>query len=181
MDKTTHPAQSSRSIGARLYRLFMTRHGRNALLAAFLGGIVGYVVGLNATHLQMASVNELLRQTRSENQKIKSELSNQNAHYAATENTLAQMKGEMEAISPTKDTYNLKPNHSLTVGDGRLLMGLIGPPTNESVAINVNGMRHSLATGDIINVPIDGQTNCRIRLQSFDMFKAVVEASCAAR
>jgi hypothetical protein len=68
------------------------------------------------------------------------------------------------------------------VGGGRLTVGLIGAPTNDSVTLNVNGKRQSLGTGDVLNVvAADGQTNCQVRVQSFDMFKAVVTATCGRR
>ncbi|MGB7618735.1 MAG: hypothetical protein WBM06_17425, partial [Pseudolabrys sp.] len=57
-------------------------------------------------------------------------------------------------------------------------IGLIGAPTNESVNINVNGKQQSVATGDVINITLDPRTTCLVRVQSFDMFKVVLNASC---
>jgi hypothetical protein len=67
------------------------------------------------------------------------------------------------------------------VGDGRLTVGLVGAPANESVTLNINGKRQQLGTGDVLSVAADGQTNCQVRVQSFDMFKAVVTATCGKR
>ena len=85
----------------------------------------------------------------------------------------------MDEIIPSKNTYNIKPNQSMIVAGGRLTIGLIGPPTNESVNININGKQHSVATGDVIRLTLDPRTTCQVRVQSFDMFKAVLNASCA--
>jgi hypothetical protein len=71
------------------------------------------------------------------------------------------------------------PNQSLIVADGRLTIGLIGPPTNESLNININGKHQSAATGDVINIALEPPITCQVKVQSFDMFKAVLTASCA--
>jgi hypothetical protein len=66
----------------------------------------------------------------------------------------------------------------MVVASGRLTVGLIGPPTNESVNININGKQQSAATGDVIKVSLDPSTMCQVRVLSFDMFKVVLNASC---
>jgi hypothetical protein len=37
-----------------------------------------------------------------------------------------------------------------------------------------------VAAGDVIRVSPDPSTACQVQIQSFDMFKAVLVASCAA-
>jgi hypothetical protein len=49
------------------------------------------------------------------------------------------------------------------------------------VTLNINGKRQSLGSGDVLNVAADNQSNCQVRVQSFDMFKAVVTATCGRR
>jgi hypothetical protein len=66
----------------------------------------------------------------------------------------------------------------MIVASGRLTIGLIGPPTNESINININGKQQSAATGDAIKFQLDPSTTCQVRVLSFDMFKAVLNASC---
>jgi hypothetical protein len=65
------------------------------------------------------------------------------------------------------------------VANGRLTIGLVGPPTNESINVNVNGKHQSAATGDVVNIALEPPTTCQVRVQSFDMFKAIFAASCA--
>ena len=89
------------------------------------------------------------------------------------------MHNEMGVMAPAENTYNIDPNQSIIVGKGRLTIGLIGPPTGEKVNINLNGKQYSVAAGDVIKVALDQSTACQVRLQSFDMFKAVVTATCA--
>ena len=69
---------------------------------------------------------------------------------------------------------------ALIVAGGRLTIGLVGSPTNDSVNININGKQQSVATGDVVNIALDPPTTCQVRVQSFDMFRVVLGASCAA-
>ena len=94
------------------------------------------------------------------------------------QNKLSTFEAALDEIIPSKNTYNIKPNQSMIVAAGRLTIGLIGAPTNESVNINVNGKQQSVASGDVISVTLDPPTTCQVRVQSFDMFKAVLNASC---
>jgi gentisate 1,2-dioxygenase len=159
----------------------MTRQGRYLLLAALLGVFLGYLIGLNTAVLENRAAMQTLQQSRSENQKMKSEMAEQDAHSAAVESNVAKLQAALQELVPSENTYSLRANQSLIVGGGRLTIGLIGSPTNESVTININGKRQPFATGDLINVPVDAQTSCQVRLQSFDMFKALVMATCAVR
>ena len=159
----------------------MTREGRYLLLSALMGGIVGYLLGLNMAYVEMSSVKLLLEQSRSENQKMKSEMAGENVKIAAMESSITKLQATLEELVPSENTYNIKTNQSLIVGGGRLTVGLVGSPANDSVTLNINGKRQSLGTGDVLNIAVDAGTNCRVRLQSFDMFKAVVTATCGGR
>lgn len=180
MSDATRSTQPS-SARSRTYRLFMTREGRYLLLSALMGGIVGYLLGLNMAYVEMSSVKLLLEQSRSENQKMKSEMAGENVKIAAMESSITKLQATLEELVPSENTYNIKTNQSLIVGGGRLTVGLVGSPANDSVTLNINGKRQSLGTGDVLNIAVDAGTNCRVRLQSFDMFKAVVTATCGGR
>lgn len=176
-------ARSTQTAAARsrTYRLFMTREGRYLLLTALMGGILGYLIGLNTAYVELASVKLLLEQSRAENQKMQSAMAGENVKIAALESSITKLRTTLDELVPSENTYNIKANQSLIVGDGRLTVGMIGAPTNDSVTLNVNGKRHPFGTGDILNVAVDGQTDCQVRVQSFDMFKAVVTAACGRR
>jgi hypothetical protein len=45
--------------------------------------------------------------------------------------------------------------------------------------LNVNGKQQTLVSGQMIAVTAEGASNCQVTVQSFDMFKAVVNASCS--
>lgn len=166
---------------SRTYRLFMTREGRYLLLTALMGGIIGYLLGLNTAYVERASIKLFLEQSRAENQKMQSAMAGENVKIAAMESSITKLKTTLEELIPSENTYNIKVNQSLIVGGGRLTVGLVGAPSNDSVTLNINGKRQSFGTGDVLNVAADAGTNCRVRVQSFDMFKAIVTATCGGR
>ncbi|MGB6349820.1 MAG: hypothetical protein WBG10_07295 [Pseudolabrys sp.] len=150
------------------------------IIGVMLGGAVGYLIGLNVAAFDISAAKELVQQVRTDNQKLKIEVIDQNARQVALQTKLTGVETTLKAIVPTNDTYVIMPNQSLIVADGRLTLGLIGSPSNESVNININGLRQSAAPGDIINVAVDPPTTCQVRVQSFDMFKAVLSVMCGA-
>jgi hypothetical protein len=175
----TNTADSRQAGRSRLYRLLMAHRGRLLLVAVILGGIGCYVIGLNVGHLDIAAARQAIQQLRADNQKLKTQISDQSATQVALQTKLSTTEAALEAIVPSKNTYNIKPNESLIVAGGRLTIGLVGPPTNDTVNININGKQQSVATGDVINIALDPPTTCQVRIQSFDMFRVVFSASCA--
>ena len=176
--RSTQPT-SARS---RTYRLFMTREGRYLLVTALMGGIVGYLLGLNSVYVEISAGKLALQQSRAEAQKMKSEMAGEGVKTTAMESSIAKLQATLDELVPSENTYNIKANQSLIVGGGRLTVGLVGAPTNDSVTLNVNGKRQSLGSGDVLTVPADNnQSNCQVRVQSFDMFKVVVTATCGRR
>jgi hypothetical protein len=117
---------------------------------------------------------------RSENRELKSQIAVQSEKVNALKTQLASVQATLEAAIPSENTYNIKPNQSMIVAGGHLTIGLIGSPTNENVNINVNGKQQSVTAGDIINITPDPSTKCQVGVQSFDMFKALITASCTA-
>jgi hypothetical protein len=170
--------ESRQSVGARLHRRFNARPGRWLFIIAILVGIACYVLGLNVGYLDIGSAQQTIQQLRSDNQKLKTQIADLTSTQVALQNKLMTFESALDEIIPSKNTYNIKPNQSMIVAGGRLTIGLVGPPTNQNVNINVNGKQQSVASGDVINVTLDPQTTCQVRVQSFDMFKAVVNASC---
>jgi uncharacterized membrane protein YiaA len=159
----------------------MTREGRYLLVTALMGGIVGYLLGLNSAYVEISAGKLALQQSRAEAQKMKSEMAGEGVKTTAMESSIAKLQATLDELVPSENTYNIKANQSLIVGGGRMTVGLIGAPANDSVTLNINGKRQQLGTGDVISVAADNQTNCQVRVQSFDMFKAVVTATCGRR
>lgn len=162
----------------RLYRTFAAHPGRFAFLIAILVAIAAYVIGLNIAYLELAAARQATQQLRADNQKLKIQISNQTARQAALQDKLEGAQAALEAIVPSEHTYSIKPNQSVLIANGRLTVGLVGSPTNDGVNVNINGKKQSAAPGDVINIALDAQTKCQVRVQSFDMFKAILAATC---
>lgn len=169
----------------RLYVLLTARGGQFLLVLAIVvlavgGAIGGYIFGLDLSHRDLAAAREQIQQLQPENQRLKKAIVDQNARLVDLQTELTSVQAALRAITPSENTYIISPNQSLIVAGGRLTIGLIGSPTNERVNINVNGKQQLAATGDVIHIALDRSTTCQVGVQSFDMFKAVLTASCAA-
>lgn len=169
----------SRQPRSRLSRILASSPGTFLLIVAILVGAVSYIIGLNIAYLDIAAARQVIQSLRSDSQKLKTQLAEHTAKEVELQSKLATTQAALEAIIPSENTYMVKPNQSIIVADGRLTIGLIGPPTNESININVNGKHQAAATGDVINIALEPPTTCQVRVQSFDMFKAILAASCA--
>jgi hypothetical protein len=78
---------------------------------------------------------------------------------------------------PSENTYALTPNKSVAVAGGRLNLALVGAPTNEEINLNINGKRYVVPAGEELKIA-EASSECDVRVRSFDMFKALVTASC---
>jgi hypothetical protein len=163
----------------------MARGGRPlwfgiGVLLILAGGVGGYIWGRQLTYNDVLAGRDLVQQLQSENQTYNRQIIELSTRVTALQSKLAQVQSMLSAIMPADNTYNINPNQSMVVADGRLTVGLIGSPTNEGVNINVDGKQQMVAAGDVIKVAPDPSTNCEVTVQSFDLFKAVVSASCTA-
>ena len=165
---------------SRLYALLMARGGWLQLVAAMLlGAFGGFEYRGYADRSDITDSTRMVVQFRSESRRLKSAITDQTAQLVALQDKLTNVQAALHAIMPSENTYNISPNQSLIVAGGHLTIGLIGSPTNESIDININGKQQSAATGDVIHITLDSATTCQVGVQSFDMFKAVLTASCA--
>jgi hypothetical protein len=148
-------------------------------LIIFLGGFAGYIYGQSSASHDIQTRDDTIRQLNAKSQSLGAEVAIQAATIIKLQTDLDSMHNEMGEMAPTENTYNIDPNHSIIVAKGYLTIGLIGPPTNEGIKVNINGKQYTAVAGDVLKFSPDPQTACQVRLQSFDMFKAVVTASCA--
>ena len=152
----------------------------SASLLLMLGGLVsGYLYGRELTRRPLADAMQLIQKLQPENKRLQLQVTTQDASIASLQAKLKSIQTAMHAMSPVENTYKIAPNQSLVVADGRLTIGLIGSPANQSISININGKQHTAVSGDVFNIAYDPSTTCQVGIQSFDMFKAVVTASCA--
>jgi len=153
----------------------------SAIVLLLVGStIVGYLVGQDVARNPLEAATQLIQQIQPENQRLKATVLKQNTTIAELGAQLKKVRSDLNAIRPSENTYKINGNQSLIVGDGHLTIGLVGPPTNESITININGRQYLVATGDLFEVAPDPATTCRVRVQSFDMFEAAIHATCSA-
>jgi hypothetical protein len=141
--------------------------------------IGGHLYGRFLSARDLGGRDAAIEQMRAESQKQKRDIDGKSAQITELQRKLMDAQAALEAILPQKDTYNIAPNQTLIVGDGHLMLGLIGSPANEGVLLNLNGKQQMVPAGQVITVAPDASTNCRISVQSFDMFKALIHVTCS--
>jgi hypothetical protein len=147
-----------------------------ALIVILVGG---HLYGRYLSSKDLGGRDAAIEQLVAQSQQQKRTIDQKSAQVTNLQAQLDQMQAQLESIMPTKGTYNLAPNQTLIVGDGRVSVGLVGSPANESIVLNVNGKSQTATAGQVITVGADPSANCQVAVQSFDMFKAVINASCA--
>src|SRR5262245_59375644 len=76
---------------------------------------------------------DLVLQSRSQVRELNTRLADQTSQLAALQAKLESVQAALDAMTPSKNTYSFSPNQSLILAEGRLTVGLVGPPTNERV------------------------------------------------
>jgi uncharacterized protein (UPF0333 family) len=139
-----------------------------------------YYLGRQFNSRDLQQRDAAIQQLQSDGQRLSADIADQNATLTAMRAELKSTKAALDAITPSQNVYNINPNQSLIAADGRLTIGLVGSPGNDGVNLNVNGKQQKVAAGDAIRLSPDPLTTCQVQVQSFDMFKAMLIASCAA-
>jgi hypothetical protein len=87
-----------------------------------------------------------------------------------------KVNNKLEAIMPSPNIYRIKPNESQIVPIGRLTVGLVGTPGNQSIELNINDKKYRAQAGDIYDIAMA----CRVEVVSFSVLDAnvMVSASC---
>ena len=140
--------------------------------------VSGYFWGRQFNARDIAQRDAAILQLQSDGQRLSADIADQNATLTALRAELSSTKATLDAITPSLNVYDIIPNQSLIVADGRLTIGMVGSPGNEGIDLNVNGKQQKVAAGDVVRVSPDPSTACQVQLQSFDMFKAVLVATC---
>ena len=176
--------QSGRSPRKRRWRLIQPENRGTAILVAIIVivGIIigGHLYGRYLSSIDLADREAQLEQLRAESQKQKRDIDGKSQQLTLLQNKLNKTQAALDAIMPSANTYNIEPNQTLILGDGHLMVGLVGPPANDSVVLNINGKPQSVGAGQTLTVTPEPATKCQINVQSFDVFRATVVAACAA-
>jgi hypothetical protein len=139
---------------------------------------LAYLLGLELAYRDMVVVKQHTLQLQSEIERLKRQIVQQDSNLSAAQAKLRNIQAALDALMPSQNTYIINPNQAMLVAGGRLSIGLIGAPSNASVNLNINGKQQFASSGDTVKVVVDPSTACHVRVESFDMFKAVVTASC---
>lgn len=163
----------------------MSSRARAILILIFViliaaGTLGGFIWGRDYTYNDVSAARDFIEQLQLKNQALNQQILAQNTKLTTLQANLTSAQAALSAITPSRDTYNIDPNQSIVVANGRLTIGLVGSPTNEGINININGKQQFAPAGSVINVAPDPSTSCQVAIQSFDMFRAIVNASCAA-
>jgi hypothetical protein len=184
-DKRTTDCQRQVYMSVDAHNLFMTSRGRILLTTAVVAvvaavAIFGRFYGQQLAYSAMQDRDSAIRQLEVERQQLELEKSGQFAHMTTMHTDVQRLQAKLDAIIPSENKFNIDPNQSLVLADGRLTVGLIGAPRDNGIDININGKRYAATVGDVIHVSPDPATACEVKIQSFDMFKAQFTAACAA-
>jgi cell division protein FtsB len=176
--------QSGRAPRGPRWRFFRAEHRGTAILVAIIiviGILIGgHLYGRYLSSIDLAEREAQIEQLRAESQKQKRDIDGKSQQLTTLQTKLTKTQAALDAIMPSANTYNINPNQTLILGDGHLMVGLVGPPSNDSVLLSINGKTQSVAAGQTLNVSPDPATKCQINVQSFDVFRAVLVATCAA-
>jgi hypothetical protein len=140
--------------------------------------VIGYLLGRDIARRPLTEAQQLVKQLQPEVQQLKAKIDQQANTIISLETKLTRTARSLHAIMPTANTYTVLANQSLIAADGHLTIGLVGAPRNSGITININGKQYSAVTGDMFKIAFDPQTACEVRVQSFDMFSALVVATC---
>jgi hypothetical protein len=141
--------------------------------------IGGHLYGRYLASFNSTSTDNTITELVSQNQKQKRVSDSLSAELTAMGIKMQSAQATLDSIMPAPNTYTLKPNQTLIVGDGHLMLGMVGAPGNDAIVLNVNGKQQPLAAGQTINVAPDPATQCQLSVQSFDVFKATLVATCS--
>jgi hypothetical protein len=141
--------------------------------------IGGHLYGRYLGSLSSPGLDNTVAELRAQILKQHTQNDSQQAQLTAMAAKLHGAQVALDSIMPSDNTYAIYPNLARIVGDGRLMVGMVGTPGNDAIMLNVNGKQQSLAAGQTINVTPDPTTQCQLSVQSFDAFKATLVAACS--
>lgn len=139
----------------------------------------GHLYGRYLASKEIGGRDNVIEQLQAQTQQFKRSVDQKSAQLTELQTKLNRVQAQLEQIVPSKDTYNILPNQTLNVAGGRVTVGLIGSPGNENIVLNIDGKQQVAAAGQVFPAGSNASAGCQVAVQSFDMFKAVLTASCA--
>ena len=181
MDNTTRPDRDGpQNWQSPLFRADNRLVMAGALVLMCLGILIGgHLYGRYLGSFVSPGLDNTIAELRVQIQKQQTKNDSQQAQLTVMTAKLHGAQVALDSIMPSANTYTIYPNLARIVGDGHLMVGMIGAPGNDAIMLNVNGKQQSLAAGQTINVTPDPTTQCQLSVQSFDAFKATIVATCS--
>jgi hypothetical protein len=181
--KTQTGRSSDADLSSRAAWRLLTRRRRVYILLIetllILGvALIGHITGRELARRQIAQRDQTIQQLRAERLAVSEDLNKRSERVLELQTRLNKVQAELDEIVPSQNIYVMRPNQSLLVAGGRVMVGLVGAPGIDGVNINVNGTSKMLTAGDVVQIKDENRT-CTITVQSFDMFKVVLHATCA--
>jgi hypothetical protein len=179
-DRTTPDRDRPENSPSRPFRADKRFISAVAFVITCLGILIGgHLYARYVASFVSPGLDDTISKLRAQVQKETTKSGSQQAELTTMGAKLKKIQDTLDSITPSPNTYIIKPNQSLIVGDGHLPVGMVGTPGNDAIMLNVNGKQQPLAAGQTINVALDPATQCQLSVQSFDMFKATLVAACS--
>ena len=131
-------------------------------ICAFGAGLAIKTYDFNRAAQEIDRINK-------DNQNLRAELQRETKEKKDLKDRLKATDSRLKDAFNAYRTIVLDDNDMASVSTGHFAVGLVGPPTNERVTINVDGTQHTVAAGDTIPVGA-----CRVEVKKFDPFKMQV-------
>jgi hypothetical protein len=165
------------------WRLLARRRRTYVILMVLIviAGLIGHIIGRELGRRNLLARDETIQQLRNERLELNAELGKRDDRLSELQTKLNQVQATLDELMPSENIYVFRPNQSLALADGRVTVGLMGSPANQNVTLNVSGQQHVAVAGDVIKVPLEESTTCQVVVQSFDPFKAIIQATCSGK
>jgi hypothetical protein len=150
-----------------------------SVLLLVASSAAGYFFGRDLAKRPLEDAHQLIHQLQPQVQKLKKQIDEQSTTLISVQTKLKRVETELSRLKPAKNTYVINSNQSLIIDDGKLTVGVVGPPNINGVTLNINGKQHHAVTGDLFAIMPDPATKCSIKVQSLDMFQVSINAVCA--
>jgi hypothetical protein len=111
------------------------------MAVAFVIMCLGILIGghLYGRYFDSTRIDDTITELRIRTQFETTHVDSQAAELTTMGAKLKRTQAALDSIMPSPNTYIIKPNQTLIVGDGHLPVGMVGPPGNDAIILNVNG------------------------------------------
>ena len=177
MAETLAPAQPAPSAHPSHYQIAPRSWSEWTALLVLLMivAICAFGAGQASRMYEFNEAREQITKVQKENSGLRDAVQKEQDEKKGLADKLTATRNQLNDVFNSYRTVVLNSNETSLVSSGYFAVGLVGPPSNEKIAINVNGSQQTVAVGDSIDVKA---SSCRVEVRSFDMFKATLVTTC---